>query len=162
MIPKKEMINIDVFQLKVNLQFEGAKEDVKKSNATVEQFKDLTVNLMDEISKKQDLEEMCAVTNAINKWKTDKTLSWKAALTEYGRACDDIVNIFVGENSEGSEIVIVADSVITQAVLEHNDYCFDLCDDNEDIDNFVVYDKEEFDCMKKEYTNYKKVYQRGV
>ena len=85
---------------------------------------------------------------------------WKNLLENYGRLHQDIATIFVGKNIFGNEFVIVVDSVITQDVFEHNDFCFDLCEDYTDIDNFIVLDIEEFSCMELEYRDYKKVYQR--
>ena len=162
MRPLNEVNNDFFSRTAINIQFNIASESVKKSNATIGQYKELTVDILDEISRKQDMKQMYEVSNAILAWKADKTSVWKDALVEYGRECDDIINIFVGENAYGNEIIIVADSVVTQAVLEHNDFCFDLCDNHSNIENFIVYDAEEFEYLKEEYAEYKKVYQRVV
>lgn len=147
------------FAARVN--FEIAKEEVKRTDYAVSEIKELTFDIMDKVSNNGNVSLMNTIARNVRNWKKDKTIEWKSSLNAYARSREDIVNIYVGKNTTGNEVIIVADDVVSEQVLEHNEFCFELLDTHADIVNFMVLDQEEYECMSIEFEGYKKIYQRG-
>lgn len=141
----------------LKLNFEIAKKNFEESNFSVTETKEIATDIMNLVSSSNDYNLMSIIAKKIESWKNDTRLIWKEALNSYARTHQDILQIWIYEN----EIIVVVDSVISDDIIEHNDFCFDLMDKFNGICNFMIFDLEEFESLQSEFLDYKKTYQRG-
>lgn len=154
-------INNQLIDYAVKINFGVAKEEVKKSDSTVGELKELTLDIMNAVSIDGNSMLMHTIARNVHAWKNDKTSEWKSTLSSYARSRVDIMSIYVGRNESGDEFIIVADDVTSDEILDHNEFCFELVDKYDGIDNFMVLDMEEFESMDTMFRNHRKIYQRG-
>lgn len=137
--------------------YEAAKGNVKKSDATQEQYKKLTLDVMEVVGERQDYPTMVTIAKYVKDWEEDKTIEWKRGLCSLARNYENIKDIYVGETKGDYEVIIVVQDVLCSEVLAYNDFCFELMEDFQDIKNFSVFDEEEYEGMKSEYVKYSKL-----
>ncbi len=159
---KTNQINFEAFtEVFSKIIFEAAEDRVNKIDCSTGELKGLTADIMGFVSEDNNVELMNRIAAKVESWSKDKTLIWKNSLVEYGRTSDDIEAIYCKKKEGASEIIVVADHSGGEAGLRHNDFCFELFDQYQDINDFMVLDREEFDGMKSYYRDFVKIYQRG-
>lgn len=168
MMNKQKQINISAMQeimdmfstpnIYAEIKFEHAKEDVKRADCTAVEIKNLTTDILETVSNRQDIDLMNLIAHKVENWCSDKTSAWKSNLTEYARTHSDIEEVYSGNGEKEHEFIIVTNSKENDIVLQHNEFCFELFDKYDDIIDFVVLRKEEFCGMRDYYKGFSKIY----
>ena len=143
------------------INFENAKSQLNEKDCSSGEIKGLTTNIMEFVSDDNNANLMNHIAAAVENWGKDKTLAWKKKLSEYARANSDIIAVYCGAKDGNNKFVIVAEQSFGDMALHHNDFCFELFDEYENISDFMVLDQEEFKGMKEIYAEFSKIYQRG-
>lgn len=138
-----------------------AKETVEVTNCSKNEMKSLTRKIIDVVSTDDNAVLMNQVANAVYSWKKDTTQEWKTSLAAFARENAEINRVYAGKTDFGNEFVIVMDDSSSDAVLDYNDFCFELCDRYGDIEDFMVLDTEEYSAMSEQFKSFKKIFQRG-
>lgn len=158
----KNEISNSFFQNACTLaKYEVAKTDVKESVGSGENIKNLTLDIMDVISKDYDIALMNKVANAVEAWKKDETRGWKESLSMFARTNPEIESVWAGKTDFGNQFLMVMDDSASDSILDYNGFGFKLCEKYKDINDFMILDTDEFGCMKEQFKLFKKIYQRG-
>lgn len=159
---QEKISNFETFtKVFAKVSFEDAENRVSEADCSTREIKGLTSDIMGFVSEDSNVELMNRIAAKVESWSRDKTLLWRNSLVEYGRTNDDIVAIYCKRKEGAGEIIVVADQSGGEAGLRHNDFCFELFDKYQDIGDFMVLDRGEFDGMKSYYKEFVKIYQRG-
>lgn len=159
---KKHNLNFENFTKEfAKINFEKARVELNKKDCSTREIKGLATEIMGFVSEDSNVELMNRIAAKVESWSKDKTLQWRKSLVEYGRTNDDIVEIYCGKKDNIGKFILVVEQETGDFMLSHNDFCFELFDEYEDIKDFLVLDVNEFGSMRGYYTDYVKIYQRG-
>lgn len=158
-LKKHEVKNILIASnIYAEIEFEHAKEDVKRTDCSAVEIKKLTTDILETVSDKHDIDLMCHIAQKVENWHNDKTFAWKSSLAEYARTHIDIEEVYCGNGEKEHEFIIITNSNESDIILQHNEFCFELFDKYDDIIDFVVLRKEEFLGMRDYYNGFSKIY----
>lgn len=153
-------LNNDVVKLIVDQSFEVAQKDVENTSST-KGMKDLTINIMKDISDHADLNLMATVAKRVNVWKRNEIPLWKKGLLSLARKYENITAIYLKQYKEDIEFLIIVNDILSDEVLAYNEFCFELIEDFPEIDNFYIFGESEYKDMYTEYTEFNNIFQRG-
>ena len=156
------VISKEVMKVVAEQTFEIATRDVVESDCSAKKMKNLTSNIMRDVSEQANPQLMLTIAKRVESWKHDGSITWKKGVKSFARLYENIRQIYVGQCDGSTELVIVVNDVLLDEVLGYNEFCFELLEDFEDIANFYIFDEEEFESMSVEYSEYNKLYQRGL
>ena len=74
----------------------------------------------------------------------------------YAQYHNDIKSVYF----KGNELILVIDSFLDYRTPQHYDFCFSVLDKHNEIEDFKIFDVEEFETIKDEYFQYSKIYKR--
>lgn len=134
--------NFDRFRTAmVEVRFSNARSDIENSNASVQEYKILSLNLMDEVTKENG-DSKNSVSNIVEKWVTRLGPQyWQDDLVDFCQSKSDIVMAYeVRKDNDQAFIIVMDDSTIDENVLLYNDFGFDMLKKYADINDFMVLD----------------------
>lgn len=138
-----------------------AKTCIQSGDYTEESLKNFTLNMIEDVKFSKNSDLMYTIAKKVKIWKTDAVEKIKANLITYSKTQPTIVESFIKKVMGTVEILIVVDDSADMKILEINEHCFGLCEENECISDFAVLDLEEIRSLELTEMNYKKIYQRG-
>lgn len=154
-----EIKNNEMMNRIIELRYDNNINVVEKTNADSRQYKKLVsdmLNLSQKINKSIDLEK---ISNCIDSWKESCVNNqWVIQLKEYFSKCKDVLYIYVYCNRE---VVVVLEDITNDNLFIYNEFCFDLADKYQDINNFMVIDEEEAIGSQDLLRNYDMIYKKG-
>lgn len=156
----KVKLNNDFVKLIVDQSFEVDQNDIENTSST-KGMKDLTINIMKDISDHADLNLMVTVAKRVNAWKRNEIPLWKKGLLSLARKYENITAIYLKQYKEKMEFIIIVKDILCDEVLAYNEFCFELLEDFPRIDNFYIFDETEYKDMHAEYTEFNNIFQRG-
>lgn len=151
----------ELTKLVIDQSFSTAKKDVENSISSAKEIKELTTNIMQDISNREDTALMVDVIKTVNRWRKTEVSRWGKGLISLANTYQNINAIYVKQNKEDTEFLLVVDDILSDEVLQYNEFCFELLEDFPEIDNFYIFDEEEYKGMYAEYVDFNKLYQRG-
>lgn len=164
---KEDMLSLDMnFEkfktARVAVRYFGAKQNRKNVSASVEEYKLLSLNLMDQVSKRNanDTSKACDI---VDRWVMNlKPCEWQDDLVEFCEAKADIVQAFVGYNNDKQDfIIIMEDSTIDDNVLDYNGFGFDMQKKYKEINDFMILDVYSSENIPYMYDKIEEIYKRG-
>lgn len=133
---------------------------VEKSDFSKEIYKTMTLNIMDSVRESGEAETMHKVARVAakcgmcaRKWVND-LLAWASELK-------DVSELFVCENNNVAEVVVVVDDSTQEHVLDYNDFLFETRSKYDEIHDFMVIDEELKIALPAMYAVVNSVYKRG-
>lgn len=156
-------MNFDKFTTAmVGIRYSDARQDVENSNASAEEYKILSLNLMDEATKgnTDDINKVC---NIVDKWVLElKPCEWQEELVEFCESKADIAQAFVVSNNDKQDFVIIMDdSTIDDNVLDYNGFGFDMLKKYKELNDFMVLDVYSSESIQYMYDKVEEIYKRG-
>lgn len=158
--PNSFRIN-ELRRLIIDQSFHTAKREVEYTTSSTNEIKELTANIMQDISNRQDPDLMVEVIKRVQRWKKAETPLWQKGLLSLANTYSNISAIYVNHERESTEFLLVVDDVLSDEVLQYNEFCFELMEDVPQISNFYIFDEEEYRGMHTEYADYNQFYLRG-
>ncbi|MDE6910307.1 MAG: hypothetical protein K2P44_07570 [Lachnospiraceae bacterium] len=134
--------NFDRFRTAmVEVRFSNARSDIENSNVSAQEYKILSLNLMDEVTKENG-DSKNSVSNIVEKWVTRLGPQyWQDDLVDFCQSKSDIVMAYeVRKDNDQAFIIVMDDSTIDENVLLYNDFGFDMLKKYADINDFMVLD----------------------
>lgn len=146
----------------VSVRLLDAKQSVKNGSVGVEEYKILSLNLMDEFSKRSadDINKACDI---VDRWVMKlRPCEWQGELVEFCETKADIVQAFAAFNHDKQDFIIVMeDSTIDDSVLEYNGFGFDMLKKYKEINDFMILDVYSSENIQYMYDEIEEIYKRG-
>ena len=146
----------------VGVRYLDAKQNIKNGSAGVEEYKILSLNLMEEVSKNSanDTNKVCDI---VERWVMKiNTCAWHEDIVEFCKAKTDIVQAFAAfKNDKQDFIIIMEDSTIDDKVLDYNGFGFDMLKKHKEINDFMILDVYSSGSIPYMYEELEEIYKRG-
>lgn len=155
--------NFDRFRTAmVKVRFSNARSDIENSNASAQEYKMLSLDLMDEVTRENG-DNKNSVSNVVEKWVTRlKPRYWQEDLVEFCQSKDDIVMAYeVRKDNEQAFIIVMDDSTIDENVLQYNDFGFEMLKKYVEISDFMVLDVITCSGIEYMFDEVNTIYKRG-
>ena len=155
--------NFDRFRTAiVEVRFSSARSDIENSIASAQEYKMLSLDLMDEVTKENG-DNKNSVSNIVEKWVTRlKPRYWQEDLVEFCQSKDDIVMAYeVRKDNEQAFIIVMDDSTIDENVLQYNDFGFEMLKKYVEINDFMVLDVITCSGIEYMFDEVNTIYKRG-
>jgi len=149
----------DAYQMQC-LNFEVSYSHVKKSDRSTSAYKTLSINLMDSVRAGGDIATIASVGKIVQKWALDST-EWVNKLLNFCEEKEDIYQLLLGENNSEKEVIVVVDDTTKEWVLDYNEFLFDIRDEYEEIEDFMVIDRIMLPAVDSMYKEVNCLYERG-
>lgn len=163
-IIKENIMEIQLSSFKKSMSkvyFETSVDAVKNTSFSINEIKGMTLDIMKKVSEKEDTDLMNSVATTVEAWQKDKTKAWKSSLAKFSRVRQDVYSVYAGKTDKGNEFVIVLDDSACDDILDCTEFCFELAEKHDNIADFMILDREEYDDMQDFFSGFRKIYQRG-
>ena len=146
----------------VEIRYSNARSDIENSNVSAQEYKMLSLNLMDEVSKESG-DNKNSVSNIVEKWVTElKTCYWQEEVIEFCCTKSDIVMAYeIHNGNERMFIIVMDDSTIDDNVLCYNDFGFEMLKRYADISDFMILDVITSSGIAYMFDEINTIYKRG-
>ena len=142
--------------------FNESIECVRKADTSVDEMKNITVDIMKKVSEKKDPDLMNSVATTVQIWKKDKSKAWKSAIIKFAKERPDIRSVNVVTTYDDMwEVVIVVEDTTKENVLDYNDFLFEVREKYNSMKDFMVIDENMKTALDSMYKRIEIIYKRS-
>lgn len=155
-----EQENMRSFQNAISsFRLDLAKDVVNASNET--DVKELALDIVSS-AKEMDLESKNILADVIEAWSINlSSMTWLEELRHFCEKNQDIQSVYSVDFLCKKQLLIIVDDMASDKVLDYNGFAFDLRNRYKEIKDFMVIDRESYNCLKNEFEKCDEVYRRG-
>lgn len=118
-------------------------DDICKSKASLDQYKQLTIDVLNVTFDTGSNLSMKYISSVIEKWKDSLVNNtWKQELLSFCENHDDIIAAMTAIDEGNNIFVVVMEDSTSDNVIDYNIFGFDLIDKyRDDINDFMILDR---------------------
>lgn len=143
-------------------RLKNAESTIKEASAGVDRLKVLTLDIFHESATTVSRENANKLIDIVETWTIDFEKSEIVNdVIAFCQSMQDINRALLCEKSDGEELVIIMDDSSNDAVLDYNEYCFNLQKKYKAITDFMVLDNATSKGIQYMYMKINVIYERG-
>lgn len=157
-------INRDYFVNKVlELRLNCNIDDINTTNASLNQYKELTINILNATKTTGTKYGMKYISNIIDQWKETVVRDlWKKEIYDYCLTHDDISAALSVLDEDKRAFVIIMNDSTSDNVITYNEFGFDMIKKyHDDIFDFMILDKSTAKGLEDLFSGIESIYIKG-